>query len=100
MGAIPFLFQIEPENGRYVGAYIKHLRTGLGMTQPQLAFESGYSVVTISRIETGKANALGVAGRDILSKLAKMYGFNDASDLLDDYSSFVTSEDIIFEPLQ
>lgn len=100
MATIPFLTQIEPASRRYIGAYIKHLRTELNMTQPQLAYETGYSVVTISRIENGKANPMGVAGRDILTALASLHGMDDVNLMLDDWERFVASEDVRFEPLQ
>lgn len=100
MGAIPFLTQIEPESKRYVGAYIKNLRLRLGLTQLQLSFSSGYSVVTISRIENGKANASGVAGRDILIILSELCGFTEPGEMLDDYISFVRDGAEAIEVLQ
>lgn len=100
MPSIPFLTQLEPASRKYVGAYIRHLRTDLHMSQLQLAYATGYSVVTISRIETGKANPMGVAGRDILTALASLHGMDDANDMLDDWEQFVSSEEVIFEPLQ
>ena len=99
MANIPFLSRVDPANSRYVGAYIRYLRNRLDLTQIELAAESGYSVVTISRIENGKANAMGVAGKDLIDTLAELHGF-EPGELYNDYCAFVRETGVIFEPLQ
>ena len=99
MGTIPFLSQVEPENRRYMGAFIRYLRQRIFMTQTELSLETGYSVQTISRIENGKANAMSVAGRDILTALGALHGM-EGVDMFDAYREFMCGEQIIESPLQ
>ena len=89
MPTIPFLNEVSEENSRYIGAFIRYLRKSVGITQRELSYQTGYSEQTICRIETGKANAMGVAGKDLLVALASAIGCgNDA--LYDMYLTFVT----------
>ena len=89
MPVIPFLIGVTDENSRYIGAFIRYLRKLVGITQKELSYQTGYSEQTICRIETGKANAMGVAGKDLLTDLAKAVGCEE-TELYDMYTAFVT----------
>lgn len=60
----------EQEARLYIGQRIRQLREEAGMTQDQLAEQTGLLRPNINRIENGKYST----GQDILSKIAAVLG--------------------------
>ena len=75
------------ERKDYVGPFLQAMRMAYEITQQELSEATGYSVQTISRIENGKANPMGVAGRDIFEYLLKESG-NNENEILSEFSIF------------
>lgn len=84
------LTQFFNERKEYVGPFLQTMRMAYDITQQELSEATGYSVQTISRIENGKANPMGVAGRDIFRYLLETSG-NDQTEILQEFDIFCTN---------
>ena len=83
----PELYTFLSERKAYLGAFLHSMRLEHELTQEELAEGTGYSVQTISKMENGKANPMGVAGRDIFMFLLEQSG-NTLSEVLTEFSMF------------
>lgn len=81
------LTQFFNERKEYVGPFLQTMRMAYDITQQELSEATGYSVQTISRIENGKANPTGIAGRDIFRYLLDTSG-NTQNEILQEFENF------------
>jgi transcriptional regulator with XRE-family HTH domain len=86
-GTEPNLVSFLTERKEYLGLFLCSMRTAYEITQQELSEATGYSIQTISKLENGKANPMGVAGRDIFSYLLQQSG-NTLDEILQEFSIF------------
>ena len=88
------IFRTEPrlaaflrERKDYLGEFLKVMRNAYELTQQEVSDATGYSIQTISRLENGKGNTMGVAGRDIFGFLLETSG-NTVDEILNEFDLF------------
>ena len=71
----------------YLGEFLGAMRDAYELTQQDVSEATGYSIQTISKLENGRGNPMGIAGRDIFSYLCEQSGLT-LDEILKELSHF------------
>lgn len=83
----PDLVKFLRDRQEYLGEFLGTMRDAYELTQQDVSDATGYSIQTISKLENGKGNPMGVAGREIFSYLFSQSGLT-LDEILKEFSLF------------